>query len=57
MSRVQFFTPEQVAERWQIPVKTVRQMCRRRELGTKIGRHWRIDPDEIKRIEEKGKAA
>mgnify|MGYP002353587113 CR=1 FL=1 len=55
-------TPEQVADRLQIPVARVRQMCRSHELpAIKLGESrrsiWRIDPDEIKRIEEKGKAA
>lgn len=55
-------TPEQVSERLQIPVKTVRQMCRRRELPAfKLtdakAAPWRIDPEDLDRWMKERRAA
>lgn len=55
-------TPEQVAERLQIPVARVRQMCRSHELpAIKLGESrrsiWRIDPADLDRWITERKAA
>lgn len=55
-------TPEQVADRLQIPVARVRQMCRRRELpAIKLTNArqapWRIDPADLDRWITERKAA
>lgn len=55
-------TPEQVAERLQIPVARVRQMCRSHELPsfklTNVRQApWRIDPDDLDRWITERKAA
>ncbi len=47
---VTFLTPEQVAERFQVTAKTVRDWLRSGELiGVKVGRSWRIRASDIDR--------
>jgi excisionase family DNA binding protein len=44
-------TPEQVAEQLQVSTRTVRAWLRNGELvGIKIGKSWRIHPDDIHRL-------
>jgi excisionase family DNA binding protein len=48
-------SPEDVADRWNLPVKAVREMLRRGELlGFKVREKWRVTPDEVARFEREG---
>jgi excisionase family DNA binding protein len=48
-------SPEEVADLWNVPVKSVHQMLRRGELdGFKVREKWRIRPDEVARFEREG---
>ena len=56
----EWFTPEQVAERLQVSVWTVRRWLKSGELGgVVLGRQWRIGADDLARFieEQRGKAA
>ncbi len=45
-----FFTPEQVAEQFQVTAKTVREWLRSGDLiGVKVGRGWRIRASDVSR--------
>lgn len=46
--RVRFFTCAQVARMLQISVRGVQDLCGAKKLkGTRIGKLWRIDPDDL----------
>ena len=48
-------TPEEVALRWRITTRTVREMVRTRRLpGLHLGRVVRIRADDIERMERNG---
>ena len=47
-------TCEQIAERHQVKVGTVRDWIKQKKLnGMKIGRVWRIRPEDLEAFEEK----
>ncbi|MFZ5823874.1 MAG: helix-turn-helix domain-containing protein [Bacillota bacterium] len=49
----EYLTPEQVAERFQVTAKTVRDWLRTGELvGVKLGRSWRIKESDLDRMVE-----
>ncbi|MDD6878268.1 MAG: helix-turn-helix domain-containing protein [Clostridiaceae bacterium] len=49
----ELWTPEEVAERWKVKPRTVREMLIRGEIkGTKIRNSWRVYLSEITRYEE-----
>ncbi|MGC5019053.1 helix-turn-helix domain-containing protein [Micromonospora sp. DT47] len=50
----QWLTVEQVAELFQIPAKSVTNMCRAEELPhNRVGKHYRFSPAAIAEIEAK----
>ena len=47
----ELLTPEQVADQLQVVAKTIRHWLRTGELiGIKIGKSWRIHPDDVRRL-------
>ena len=46
------FTPEGLADRWQVSSETIRQMIRRGDLRAfRVGRLFRIPPEAVEDIE------
>ncbi|MBM7279307.1 helix-turn-helix domain-containing protein [Gordonia rubripertincta] len=47
-----FLTAEQLAARWQMSPRTVRELAQRQEIpAAKLGRLWRFPLDHIQRYE------
>jgi excisionase family DNA binding protein len=56
MTDERLLTPEQVAEKLQVAVQTIYTWMRSGYLpSVKMGRLWRIDPDDLEKFLEKRK--
>ncbi|QGH75735.1 helix-turn-helix DNA binding protein [Gordonia phage Syleon] len=52
MTTPQFLTAEQLAERWQLAPRTVREMAQAEEIpAIKFGRLWRFPLERIEKFE------
>lgn len=48
-----YLTPEQIAEKLEFDVETVRRWCKSRSLKAfKFGREWRIKPEDFQKFIE-----
>ena len=46
-----YWTPEQVAQRYQLPLTTVQQYAREGKLpAVRMGKHWRFPIEELERL-------
>lgn len=54
--RDEIWTPAEIAERWKISARTVRDMLEQRELpGFKVRREWRIYLSDVLEYEKRSK--
>ena len=57
MSEKEFYSPDEIAEKLDLAVGTVREWLRRGDLqGVKFGRQWRIRRDVLEKFLEGGGA-
>ncbi|AYR03153.1 helix-turn-helix DNA binding protein [Gordonia phage Octobien14] len=57
MKTTQFLTADQVAERWQITPRTIREMAQAGEIpAARFGRRWRFPLEQLEKYEKAAQA-